>query len=57
MVLYFAGGFEQLHLSKKNERYLPILDTSARLLSYHYICNNFNELYLRKGEIYENQQK
>jgi len=54
MKIYFAGNMEILYYSKQN---ILWLDIEMRLLSYFYIKDVPNELYLLKGEIYEGKQK
>ena len=54
MKLYFAGCFESLNESRRNQLYLPLTN---RLLSFYFIKDIPNELYLQKGEIYEHKQK
>jgi len=54
MKLYFAGNFEAMNDSKKNKLYIPIKN---RLLSFFFIKDIPHEMYLQKGDTYENKQK
>lgn len=54
MKIYLAGNFEALNDSRKNKLYMPI---ENRLLSFYFIKDVPHEMYLQKGDKYEDKQK